>query len=505
MKNIFKTLALIITTTFVISCSNDYFDVNTPGNAIDPNKATLKDVLSPAIKSTMSAQYSAATNVCQVDQHISSAFGDQGVDNQYQNGLDNVWFNVYVGSLSKIKQVEDKAIASNASHYLGIAQVLKAINIGLVTDLYGDVPYTEASLGGANLTPKYDSQQSIYIEIDRLLAAAIANFSAPNTSALTPGNEDLIYAGDISKWLKAAYTFRARYQIHLAEVNGNASYTAALSSLANGFTSNADDFQLRYNSINLNPWHASQLGLATGNFSYFVSKHLISYMNGSQFPYTTVTMDPRLPIIVDIRNYPSYLTSPTNPNPMVVANYVGGTNGQGGAGGANSRIGIDKFYSKNDSPLVILSYSEAKFMEAEARFISGGGSPTSVGTSATAYAAYFAGINANCGKLNVAATDKTAFLADTSIDKGAAALSLKDIMRQKFIALFLNPETFNDYRRYNFSTNVFKNLTLPTAADPLNGGNWIRRFVYSSDERNTNNTNYSSNFKTMTTPVWWDR
>ncbi len=506
MKNIFKNFGIILSIVFISGCSNDYFDVNKPGDAINPNATSLKDILGPAILYTVTSQYRAATSIDQVNQHISSAFGDQGIDNHYQNGLDNVWFNIYVNALPNIRQVELKADETNSSHYKGIAQILKAINLGLATDLYGDIPYTNATQGSSNLQPTYDSQQSIYVEIINLLDQAIIKLSAPNTSAFIPGNEDLVYQGNISKWIKAAYSFKARFQLHLVERNGSASYAAVLTSLASGFSSNADDFQLNYNSINLNPWHTSQLGLRTGNASYFVSKHLISYMNGSQFPFvSSITMDPRMTKIVDIRNYPNYLVNP--PNPMLVANYIGGTNGQGGSFGgvsANSRIGIDNFYSKADSPLVIMSFSENQLIKAEAQFILGGGTQTSTGISATAYADYISGINANLTKLGVTLTEKTAYLADTSIDRGAANLRLKDIMRQKFITLFLNVETFNDYRRFNFSANVFQNLTRPIDADPANAGNWITRVVYSSNERSTNFTNYTLNFKSMTTKVWWD-
>ena len=115
------------------------------------------------------------------------------------------------------------------------------------------------------------------------------------------------------------------------------------------------------------------------------------------------------------------------PNPAIVANYVGSTNGSGGAGDANARIGIDKFYSSSSSPVVILSYSEAKFIEAEAKFILAGGSATSTGSNAAAYASYKAGISANMDKLQVAVSDKANYLADTSIDLGITNLKLKDI------------------------------------------------------------------------------
>jgi hypothetical protein len=504
MKNIFKIAGALTLAISIYSCSDSYFDVNTPSNAVPQDKVAMKDVLSPCIQYTMNAQFNAASNIALVDQHITTIVQDrQGIDNQYLATLDGYWRIVYTQALPNIKVLEDKAIASNSSHYLGIAKVLKAINLGTTTDLYGDIPYSESLLGTAALYPKYDSQEVIYTEIIKLLDESIALFSVPNTSTFAPAGEDLIYGGKIANWTKAAYTFKARFQLHLSKVNGaTTTANAVLASLSKGFISNADDFQLKYNSVNINPWYATQVGLFTGNVFYAISNHFISYMNGGAvYPFTTVAMDPRLPLLVDMRTYNS--SGVTGTQPVLPAGYIGTTNGTGSS--SSAKIGTQFFYSKIDAPLLYLSFSEAKFMEAEAQFLLAGGTTTSTGSNAAAYAAYLAGIGANMDKIAVPTVDKNAYLADASIAKGAAALQLKDIMRQKFIALFLNPETFTDYRRYDFSTNAFKNLTIPVNTDPVNGGKWMRRIVYSTNERSANAANYSANFKPMITAVWWDK
>jgi hypothetical protein len=508
MKNIFKIAGALALAISIYSCSDDYFDVNTPSNAVEQDKIVMKDVLSPCIQYTMNAQYNAASYLAQVDQHITTIVQDrQGIDNHYLSTLDSYWKIVYTQALPNIEVLEQKAIASNSSHFLGIAKVLEAINIGTTTDLYGDIPYSESLLGTENLYPKYDSQQAVYAEVIKLLDESIALFSAPNTSTFAPAGEDLIYGGKIANWTKAAYTFKARFQLHLSKVNGaTTTANAVLASLSKGFTSNADDFQLKYNSVNINPWYSSQVGLFTGNVYYAISNHFISYMNGNVsgiFPFTspTLTMDPRLPLLVDMRSYSS--AGVTGTQPTLPTGYVGTTNGTGSS--SSAKIGTQLFYSKIDSPLVFLTYAEAKFMEAEAQFLLAGGTATSTGSNAAAYAAYLAGIGAHMDKIAVATADKNTYIADASISKGAGALELKDIMRQKFIALFLNPETFTDFRRYDFSTNAFKNLKIPVNTDPVNGGKWMRRIVYSTNERSANAANYSANFKPMVAPVWWDK
>ncbi|MFH6987726.1 SusD/RagB family nutrient-binding outer membrane lipoprotein [Flavobacterium collinsii] len=510
MKNIIKTFLIISIVLTTYSCSDDYFDINTPGNVIPDANKNLKDLLGPAIYYTFDAQYAAATRVSLLTQYTSSALNSSvGVDNHYEESLDSYWSSAYVKALGNLKEVADKADETKSSHYKGIVQILQAVNFGLLTDLYGDIPFSQASLAAQNFKPEYDRQEEVYKGINNLLDQGIANLSAPNTSSFAPGKEDLVYGGNVEKWIKAAYSFKARYALHLSKINATTAASTVVSYLAKGITSNADDFQLIYNKVQTNPWYNNQLGLNTGNASYLITKQFIGFMNGSTFTFKTVTMDPRMPLLIDLRSYPvtDGVVNPKDPNPNVPGNYIGGEPGQGSKGtpAPNAKIGLYSYYSKIDSPVVILSFSEVKLMQAEAQFVLNGGNATSTGTNAIGYSAYMDAVGANMDKLGVSGPDKNSYLGDASINKGAANLQLKDIMRQKNIALYLNCETFNDYRRYDFSTNVFPGLTLPKAADPANGGKWIRRFIYSTNERNANKANYELNFKSMVTPVWWDK
>lgn len=513
MKKTYKIIAIFIATISLFGCSDNYFDVDTPSNSVDISKLGLKDLLAPTIYYTARAQVSTAQVSGMYSQQIASAFSSTpNADMHSPESIPSSWNDVYLNILPSLKQIEIKANEQNAVHYKGIAHVLKAINLGLMTDYWGNIPYSEASQSPMNFTPVFDTQESIYTEIDNLLSTAIAELGATDTTLFQPGTDDLIYQGNMSKWIKVAYSYKARFALHLMKKNGSAATaTAVLAALASGINSNTLDFQLVYNDRNLNPWYTSQLGLNTGNLSYFVSKHFISNMNGVYFPFTSpTTMDPRLPILVDIRNYPNPTASATNPDPNIVANYKGCINGTGGkftitpSANANARIGIEYFYSKATSPVVMMSYAEVQFMKAEAEFLLAGGTPTSVGTSAAANTAYIAGINANMDKLGVTAAQKSAYLAEPSVNLGVAGLSLKNIMREKFITLFLTTESFNDQRRYDFSTNVFPGLTLPAGRSASLGTNWVRRFQYSTTEANTNPVNYAANFKDNLTRVWWD-
>ncbi len=151
------------------------------------------------------------------------------------------------------------------------------------------------------------------------------------------------------------------------------------------------------------------------------------------------------------------------------------------------------------------SYAELKFIETEALFLQNGGTETSIGSTAQAYAAYLEGIQANMDKLGVAGAQSAAYLADASIAVGADNLSLALIMREKYIATFLNPESFVDLRRYDFNPEVFIGLELPFNHNEILNGEWVRRAQYPSSEQTRNGEEVSKVLKPINVGVWWDK
>ncbi len=488
--------AILIVFTFLISaCSEDYFDVNTPTGAANEDQLRMNDLLGPAIFHTVQAQYWAERSFGNYSQYFTGQTG-QALGS---TDIASAWSSIYLFALPSLKTIIKKADATNSNHFRGISKVLLAINLGLATDSWDAIPFLEASDGSDNLTPAFDSQEVIYEEILALLQSAIEDLSIADTSGFLPtATDDLVYRGDISKWLKAAYTLKARYELHLSEVNGSAAATAALASLANGFTSNADDFQMFFTTRSINPWHSREvLAPNTGNDHDKIGDQLVNYMNGTSYPFQSgiISIDPRLPVYADKQGDPG--------DPW--RGYLSGGDGLSSDGNnGNTNFADEGFYTKADSPIVIISYAEALFMKAEAEFIKNGGTESSIGSTMVAYNAYLDGIAANMLKLGVDGED---YLTDGAIAVGAANLKLEHIMKEKYIANFLNPETFVDLRRYDFSPNVFKDLALP-----VDSGNssefpneWFRRAQYPSSEESRNPENVASNKKSPITPVWWDR
>src|SRR5690606_23037525 len=147
--------------------------------------------------------------------------------------------------------------------------------------------------------------------------------------------------------------------------------------------------------------------------------------------------DPRLPIIVP---------------EAVNGGYHGVVTGRGldGLPSEDFSLGNGGFYTSPASPTYMITYSEVKFIEAEARFTKG--------DLPGAYAALKAGVQADLEKLAVPAAEITAYLAQLDVEVGSSGITLSDIMIQKYIANMLNPETWVDMRRMDYSSDIYPGL-----------------------------------------------
>jgi len=488
-KNITKIVLLVISIAF-IGCSDKYFEVNTPTGAADLDQLRMNDLLAPAIYHTMTAQYNAERSFGNYTQYFT---GQGGVSIE-ETSISGAWSQIYLYALPNLNEIIIKANENDASHFSAVAKILVATNLGLATDSWDNIPYSNASNGSQDMQPSFDSQESVYGAIMTLLNEAISQLEGTDSSGFSLGSEDLIYAGNMDKWLRAAYTLKARYQLHLSKVNGVTAATDALASIASGFTSNADDFQMEYDDKNINPWYARQiLAAATSNAHDKVGDQLVSSMNGTSYPFEsgTLTEDPRLEVYAerenDIDPWRGYITGGD------------GLSSDGESGNTNFSDG--GFYTNSTAPIVLISFAEAKFIEAEAAFLANGGDSNSIGSNTAAYDAYMLAIQANMSKLSVSDVD---YIVDTSINVGEGALMLHHIMKEKYIANFLNPETYVDMRRYDFSSDVFKDLSIrEDHAEGEYPGEWFLRANYPDAEETRNPESVSANKKLPTVPVWW--
>ncbi len=367
-----------------------------------------------------------------------------------ESTVSNIWNQLYSGSLINAQLLIDKAGDKNR-HYRGIGRVLKALNLGLATDLWGDVPNKEA-LGGlnGNFNAAFDSQESVIADIQQTLDGAIADLQSTE-NVIAPGADDYIFGGDASKWLMNAYLLKARYANRLSKKDATGSANKALEALngayAAGYTGNGSNLYAIFGP-----------GVTESNQWYVFNQDRAGYvsMGSTLVGMMSAINDPRL------------------------AFYAA----KDGSGNYSNESSIGAKYGSAESKLPLLTYAEAKFIEAEAQM--------RLGNKAAAAAAHNAAVIANLN--DVTGGGDAAFEA-ANANEDAASITMEKIMSQKYIAMFTQPEVYSDWRRTNIpalTPNAGANLTeIP------------RRFPTAQDER-LYNTKAVVN-SNLLDPVWWDK
>ncbi len=429
------------------SCTKDFVE----GFSSDPsetNTAGVNNLLTNAQQLTGWPQGDEIARITEV--FVQRALGNarQGLAYQRYNitesNSNTDWrFNWYGGALKDLDVIIKTGEEQGANHYVGAAKVLMAINLGYLTDLFGDIPYTEAFQGQENLNPKYDTQESIYTAIQTLCDEAITSLNSTGLAGLNFGNFDQIYEGDTGKWVRLAHAVKARHLNHLSKLP-QYDANAVVTEVGMALSSNADNAYVKYENVGVkgNPW--AQFNVDRGD---------ITYITGTAFE--------------------TMLDSNSDPRKAEYAKMDNTTSG---------------FFGNYDSHLVLYTYHEMKFIEAEARFSIGGG--------AAAQAPLEEAITANMQMLGVDASDITNYI------NALPTVTLEVIMNEKYRALYTQMESWTDWRRTGFPT-----LAVNPYSSNLDGINEIpRRLPYPQSERlyNSNFIDLSSS-ENRTQRMWWDQ
>jgi hypothetical protein len=290
MKNLKKLNVLLVGTLFMLfTACNGFLNVNDNPNA--STTATPAGLLTNVLYQTSQLQYSVSTVTSYYTQQLASPSGS-AVDQQREIHMDGSWSEAY-NVLTDLKDLDNISEKKGATDYAAIAKIMTAYNLGTATDLWGSMPYSDAFKGAGDLTPSYDSQQQLYSDIQSLLDKAISEIKT-GKSTLSPGNDDLYYGGDMQKWLKMAYSLKARYLNHLSK---KSSYDpqAVLNNVKNGFQSNKDDAQLSYTQDKMNPWAIVVINNSIGILGGDLSAYLVNAMDTTYYN----TFDPRLFAMTD--------------------------------------------------------------------------------------------------------------------------------------------------------------------------------------------------------------
>ncbi len=245
MNRYAKTGAVLLLALFGASCS-DY--LQGPGLTVNPNSPVEGTALQQliAVQSNMFTRLEGQIARCAgvfTQQLIGSNNQQLAYCTQYGIGEGDIGAAMDAfytgGGLVGLRNVQAAASASGDKFIEGIAKIWEGYAFGTATSVWGDLPYSEA-LKPDILTPKLDAQQSIYAAVQTRLDEGIALLqAAPTTGNCDPA--DLIYCAttgtralQISRWIAAANTLKARFYLHLVERNGNAAYTLALAAAQKG-------------------------------------------------------------------------------------------------------------------------------------------------------------------------------------------------------------------------------------------------------------------------------
>ncbi|AUD04421.1 SusD/RagB family nutrient-binding outer membrane lipoprotein [Spirosoma pollinicola] len=351
--------------------------------------------------------------------------------------------------------IQTKADAVGDKWTKGVGQVLEALVIAKVTDLYGDVPYSQAFDDVAYPTPVFDKQTDVYAALHTTLDNAIQNLSA--SSGLAFNTQDFIYKGDVAKWRAAANTLKARLYLHTGE------YAKAVASASSGINSTAGDALIP---------HGTSLGVDINqNYDFFrVNRAGDTGFDGAYLP---VLLRSRIG------------SANTKTDETAIYNHyikVGIT-----ATGALDPNTTDGAFTAN-SPHPILTYYENQLILAEAQ--------ARLGVSDKALAALntvrSALANGYVNGKTISGTGRK-YDAYTLDDFGPAGLAnltklatvqtalLYEIISQRFILFLMQYEAFNDYRRLAKAVPVVQ-LPIPL----YTGSQRPQRFIYPQGEINTN-------------------
>lgn len=451
------------------SACDSFLDVNTNPN--NPTDAPISGLMTNITYQTSLNVFRQGNAVSSYVQYTASPNPGSASDVMEAGNYSSLWFNLY-NAMTDLNEMIIKAEENGANHYLGAGQILMAYNLAMAVDFFGDVPYSE-SFNFTTVTPVYDDAKGLYQIVDQLLTDGIANFDKSSTFSI--GNDDFIYGGDVDAWKKFGYALKARYKIH---TKGTSEYNAAevLSAVDKSFKSNADDAKVVFFENSFNPWADVAISNANLLLQGWISEQFVEALDGTSYS----AVDPRLPLMIGATDD---------------GEYIGTENGAGRGNapeqGARSTLIEGQYYTSRQGPLLMATFAELKFIEAEAAFET---------DKDRAYEAYLAGINAHMDMLSVSDADKAAYLSNPEVSTGAGALTIDDIFKEKYVALFLHPETWNDARRYDYS---YKNMTLPANLNPDLGGQFIRRMPYPDSEVSRNGANVPS--VTLLDRIWWDQ
>ncbi|HEX2535659.1 MAG TPA: SusD/RagB family nutrient-binding outer membrane lipoprotein [Chitinophagaceae bacterium] len=389
----------------------------------------------------------------------------------------------YAGVLMDLQNIINVGSSNNMTQ---VARILQQYIFWTITDRWGDVPYSEALQRNPN--PKFDRQEDIYKGMIATLTDAVSKFD--NTTVITG---DIIYAGNVAKWKKAANSLRMLMALQLSKkfptADGYAAteFKAALNDPAGHIETNADNMTLRFPGGN---FKNSYFNAYNGRKDFAESKTMTDLMGSLS--------DPRQQVFggaseLQDANYDK--TSSTGvPYGLARASAEAFT----GANPTWARILRGDYRDENDVQ-VIIGASDVVLARAEAANYGW--------TTDNLNEVYRRGIELNFEEWGLSAPADSYFTqAGVALGAAGAATNLKKIAIQRFVAAYPDGlQGWNIWRKTGFPE-------LTPAPDATNDSKLIpRRYTYGTGEYGTNAdaTNEAAGRipggDDQDSRVWWDQ
>jgi Starch-binding associating with outer membrane len=436
-------IILIFFALGLASCKKGFLDVNSTPNlptAVPPSVILPNISIATAFANANDLNRAASVLV----QHTA------GVGNQVQSydifnldgAFDNQWnFEIYNGAINNMQILIDQ-YSSTSPAYSGIAKLQMAYVFSMATDLWGDVPYSQAGKGLLFETPRFDKQEDIYqgnaaLGITSLFDLVKDGLNDLNkTSVLVPTTtSDIVYKGDLAKWKRMGNTLLLKFALQISNKNPTLAKSTidAVITGNNYINANTLDYEVPFASAvgNRNPIFDFNNNLRTGDMMLSTRLLTLSRSLNDSIRLTKFFTKP-LAAFTSFDNG-SNVAPPALANRSKYNTYLTGT---------------------GEAPIRLLTFAQVNFILAESALI--------LGTAGVADTYYQAGITASMQKVGMTPAEITAyFTANPTIVTltGTNAQKRQQIITQKYISWIGNGiEAYNDYRRTGY----------PVLALPLN-------------------------------------
>ncbi|SEW56228.1 SusD/RagB family nutrient-binding outer membrane lipoprotein [Chitinophaga arvensicola] len=474
MKKIFIPFYLIVATIWFSGCQKDLERTN-----INPNEPTTVQpdyLLSNGIKANVDTYWGSdatmETTLLYIQYWAKIQYPEPDTYKPATTNIQNVWNNFYAQGIADFTKLAELGDTLHNPNYKAVGIIMRSWIFQVLTDLYGDIPYTQAGKIDQYLTPVYDSQRVVYRGLLAELKGAVSIISPADN----PIQGDSLLANNMNGWKKFANGLRSRIALRIADRDPEAAKAVFAELAAEGnflFTASDREAKLNYlTSPNQNPVGKNR---ETRN-DYRISKTVVDRLKALN--------DPRLSI---------YAALPADTNA-----YVGVTNGL--TADSASRLGFTKtsdvgaVFTATQAPAFVFTYAEQLFILAEAaqrNLISGNAADL-----------YRQAIRASFKQYGITGAQVDTYLAQASVAYDANNYK-KSIGEQKWLALFSEGlEAFAEWRRLDYPQ-------LTPAYTGVLGGKMPLRLTYPSSEQALNGNNYKAavarqGADVLTTRVWFD-